>query len=400
MTSSRRSFMGVAGAAPLAAGAARDRFSANDRMGIGIIGAGGRGRYHLADLLKLKQENCAVTGLCDVHRPSLDSVSKKVSADYGLEARKTTNYRELLSWKEVDAVIISSPDFTHSEMLAEAVKAGKDVYCEKPMGTVLEDARRAFFAVKQSDRVVQIGTQRRSDPGLMGAAKLMQQGVLGAVTRVDMEVHFQEARWRRDYSGIRKEDVDWPRFLMGRSDRPFDARRFREWQLFRDYTNGLPGLWMSHYIDLVPWFLGSPYPNSAVAQAGVYLWKDGRETEDVFQALLEYPHDCLVRWAMSLTNASPGRNDWYGTRGMLNAETMTVSGAGSKQKDRIEKDIAIQKETTDSHMENFLRCVRTRQQPRAGIQAGFSHAVAGCMAAEALRTGRCVRFDSERLEMV
>ncbi|MBK5290997.1 MAG: Gfo/Idh/MocA family oxidoreductase [Acidobacteriia bacterium] len=399
LTTSRRAFMGAAGAAPLA-GAARNRLGANDRIGIGIIGAGGRGRYHLADLLKLKSENCAVVGVCDVHRPNLEAISKKASGDYGLDVRKTTDYHELLNWKDVDAVILSAPDFTHSEMLAEAVRAGKDVYCEKPMGTVLDDAKRAFFAVKQSDRVVQIGTQKRSDPGLMGAAKLMQNGVLGPVTRADMEVHFQEARWRRDYSGIRQDDVDWPRFLMGRSDRPFDARRFREWQLFRDYTNGLPGLWMSHYIDLVPWFLGSPYPRSAVAQGGVYLWKDGRETEDVFQALLEYPGDCLVRWAMSLTNASPGRNEWYGTRGMLNAETLTVTGTGSKQKDRIGQDMPIQKETTDSHMENFLRCMRSRQKPRAGIQAGFSHAVAGCMAAEALRTGRRVQFDPVRLEMV
>lgn len=394
MTASRRTFLGMAAAAPAVSA------PPNDRIGIGLIGAGSRGRYHFGDLVKAKAENIAITGVCDVQKPARDAMAERAGAAFAANPRTSSDYRELLSWNEVDAVIIASPDFTHAEILAEAVRAGKDVYCEKPMATVFIDAKRAFLAVKQSKQVVQIGTQRRSEPGLMGAAKLMQQGVLGRVTRVDMEVNFQEARWRRDYSDIQEKDVDWPKFLFGRSDRAFEPRRLREWQLFRDYANGLPGLWMSHFIDLVPWFLGTPYPRSAVASGGVFLWKDGRETEDVFQALLEYPNDCLVRWAMSLTNAAPNRNHWYGTRGMLDCDTLKITGEGSKAPDRIQSEIAVEKVQTDTHMENFLRSIRSRQPPRADIQAGFSHAVAGIMSAEALRTQRRVTFDSERLEMV
>jgi predicted dehydrogenase len=397
MKATRRVFLGVTAAT---SAAAAKRVSSNDRIGIGLIGAGGRGKYHLADLAKATAENAAVVAICDVHRPNLAAVAEKTGRTYGLKVRQTTDYRELLAWPEVDAVILAAPDFTHSEMLEQAVAARKDVYCEKPMGVAFHEAKRAYLAVKHSDQVVGIGTQRRSDPGLIGAAKFMRSGALGKVTRVDMEVNFHEARWRRDYTGIAERDIDWPRFLFGRSDRPFDARRFREWQLFRDYTNGLPGLWMSHFIDMVPWFLGTPYPQSVVASGGVYLWKDGRETEDVFQALLEYPEDCLVHWAMSLTNASGARNEWYGTRGVLDAEALRVTGAGSKQRDRITEEIHIEKEPVESHMENFLRSVRSRRTPRADIQAGFSHAVAGCMAAEALRTGRRVRFDAGRLEML
>jgi predicted dehydrogenase len=387
MGTTRRLFLGAAAAAPAAA---RVR-SPNDRIGLGIIGMGGRGRYHLAELAKLKHLNVAVVGVCDVYRPALDAVA---------HVKTTTDYRELLSWAEVDAVILSAPDFTHSQMLEDAVRAGKDVYCEKPMGVVFEEARRAYFAVRQSDRVVQIGTQRRSDPLFVAAAKQVQSGILGQITRVDMEVHFQEARWRRDYSHIRVEDIDWPRFLLGRSDRPPDVRRWREWQLFRDYTNGLPGLWMSHFIDLIPWYLGVPYPRSVAASGGVYLWKDGRETEDVFQALLDYPNDCLVRFAMSLTNASGSRNQWYGTRGTLDLDAAVISGAGSKLPDRISAELKLEPEPLESHLENFLRCVRSRQTPRASIQAGFSHTVAGCMAAEAARTGRTVRFDVANLQIV
>lgn len=273
-------------------------------------------------------------------------------------------------------MIIESPDFTHSEILAEAVRAGKDVYCEKPMATVFADAKRAYHAVRASRQVVQIGTQRRSDPGLLGAAKLMQQGVLGQVTRVDMEVNFQEPRWRRSAPEFREEDVDWGRFLFGRSERPFEARRIREWQLFRDYTNGLPGLWMSHFIDLVPWFTGKPYPVSAVASGGVYLWKDGRETEDTFQALLEYPGGMLVRWAMSLTNASPAnRNLWYGTRGMLDCDALRISGEDEGFRQRGARDRGGARASRVAYGE--LPTLRTVAQDAAGRYPGGLLACSG-----------------------
>jgi predicted dehydrogenase len=280
------------------------------------------------------------------------------------------------------------------------VEAGKDAYCEKPMGVDLAEATSAYRAVKKSRQVVQIGTQRRSEGKYIAAARLIQSGLLGQITRVDMAVNFQEPRWRRDYSHIAAADVAWEQFLLHRPPRPFDARRLREWQLFRDYTNGIPGLWMSHFIDTVAWFMDDPYPASAAAHGGVFLWKDGRETEDVFHALLEYPKGFLVSFAMSLTNAAGSRNLWLGTRGTLDADAFIATGAGSQRPDRLEKEIRIEAEPATSHMQNFLECVRARQKPRADIEAGFSHAVAGCMAARALETGRRVRFDPARLEMV
>jgi predicted dehydrogenase len=248
--------------------------------------------------------------------------------------------------------------------------------------------------------VVEIGTQRRSDGRLMAAARLVRAGALGRITRVEFSVNFQEPRWRRDYHQVAEGDVDWKRFLMHRPARPFDARRFREWQLFREYTNGIAGLWMCHFIDLVPWFLDDPYPGGAVANGGVYLWKDGRETSDVFHALLDYPKGFLVSFSMSLTNSAGNRNYWYGTRGTLDAEAMKITGAGSRQPDRITEEVVIQPEPATSHLRDFLDCVRSRRTPRADVQAGFSHAVAVCMAATALEAGRRVRFDAQRLELI
>ena len=165
-------------------------------------------------------------------------------------------------------------------------------------------------------------------------------------------------------------------------------------------TNGIPGLWMSHLIDLAAWFLDDPYPRYAVSAGGVYLWKDGRQTADVFHTLVEYPKDCLVSFALSLTNSGGGRNLWFGTKGTLDAERGIATPMGSRDPDRLTQNVNVEKVPVESHTDNWLRCIRSRETPRANIQAGFSHAVAGCMAAEALRSGRRVGFDTGKLELV
>jgi predicted dehydrogenase len=344
-------------------------------------------------------EKAVITAVCDVYRPARENAAAFCREHFKTEPALTTRYRELLGRKDVDAVLIAAPDFTHPQVLAEAIAAGKDAYCEKPMATRIDEARTAYRAVKASNRVVQIGTQRRSDPVHIGAAKLVQQGTIGKVTRVDLQVHFQEPRWRRDYHQINEQDIDWDAFAFGRGLRK-DLRLWREWQLFEDMTNGIPGLWMSHLIDLAAWFLDDPYPRSVVSAGGVYLWKDGRQTSDVFQTLVEYPKDCLVSFAMSLTNSAGSRNLWFGNLGTLDLNTMTATGEGSRAPKRLVDTVKVTPVEVESHMANFLRCVRTRETPRASIDAGFSHAVAGIMAAEALKHGRRVGFNPQTLELV
>jgi predicted dehydrogenase len=150
--------------------------------------------------------------------------------------------------------------------------------------------------------------------------------------------------------------------------------------------------------------MDEPYPSGAVSNGGVYLWKDGRETTDVFQTLIDYPKGFLFSFSMVLTNAGGNRNMWFGTRGTLEGfieeGEFKVSGNGSTGPDRIASEMRLDTEPTTSHMQDFLDCVRTRKTPRADCQAGFSHAVAGCMSAQALENGRRVQFDRERLEIV
>ena len=369
------------------------------RIRIGLIGAGGRGRYLMGELAKSQETNFAITAVCDVHRPTLASAAAAIEKQFGAPPKTTTRYQEILAGRDIDAVIIAAPDHTHSRMLKEAVEAGKDVYCEKPMGTDLAEARAAFLAVKRSKQVVQVGTQRRSEGAYIEAAKLLREGLIGKITRADLQVHFQEPRWRRDFHMVKPEEIDWEAFDFGRNLGPFDARKWREWQLFSPLSNGIPGLWMSHLIDLAHWFLDDPYPRSVVASGGVYLWKDGRETSDVFHALLEYPKDCLVSFAMSLTNSAGNRNFWYGTKGTFDGDRLVFLPEGSRDPERLTEVRKVERTRLNSHTDNWIQCIRSRETPRCDVQAGFSHSVAGCMAAEALKSGRRITFDPGTLEM-
>ena len=390
----RRTFLSAAAVAPAIMRASE---AAGDPVRLGLIGAGGRGTYLLEEIAK-SGEAARVVAVCDVWSVAREKAAATVLKTHGKTPALSSRYQELLGNKEVEAVIIAAPDFTHARILKEAIQAGKDVYCEKPMGTDFAEAKAAYLVVKQSKQVVQIGTQRRSDPGLMAVAKLMREGVIGKVTRADLQVHFQEQRWRRDFHQIDPTQIDWDAFAFG-NNVPKDLRHWREWQLLRETSNGIPGLWMSHLIDLAAWFLDDPYPRSVVSLGGVYLWHDGRQTQDVFQALLEYPKQCLVSFAMSLTNSCGNRNLWFGTKGTLDGDRLTITGEGSSMPDRLLEPVKVERVPVESHMANFLRCVRSRKTPRADIQAGFSHAVADCMTVAAYETGKRIGFDPQRLEM-
>ncbi len=395
----RRLFVGTSAA--ISAGRV---LGANDRISIGVIGTGSRGRYDMEEIGRCPELNVTVTAVCDVYRPNREAATQWTARAFGAAPRQTADYRELLAWKDVDAVVIATPDFGHATILRAAVEAGKDVYCEKPFATDFAKAKAAYRAIEDSGRVVQVGTQRRSDPYYIAAARLVRSGGLGRVTRVAVDVAMYENRWARRFDDVRAQDLDWSLFLMDLPRRPFDPRLFRRWQLYRATTNGIPGLWMSHLADLVHWYLNEPYPSSAVAAGGVYLWKDGRETEDVFEALLEYPGGCLFSFTMALTNSAGARNQWFGTRGTLEAPIDTgeirVSGAGSGDPQRLGPTVTLRPEPSTSHMHDFLTSVRSRSTPRADYRAGFSHAVAGCMAAQALASGRRTHFDRERMEII
>jgi predicted dehydrogenase len=373
----------------LARGAAT---SANEKLSIGIIGAGGRGSDLMSQISAVAdKQNVRITALCDVWQKNLKSAAARVKDRFGAEPRQCTRFGELLALKDIDAVVIATPDFGHAPILVAALQAGKDVYIEKPMSIDLALANQAFDVARRQERVVQVGTQYRSDGHYRGAVKLMASGILGKVSRISVAMDFNEARWARDVSDCLAPDVDWDAFLLDLRRRPFDPLLLRRWQLYRDCTNGLSGLWMSHYADLIHMLTGAQYPNSAVALGGIYVWKDGREHTDTFHAAFDYPEGFLFDWAMALGNSAGTHFTVHGTKGTMDLQNWTVSNAGSTDKEISTRPIPT--ESAPSHMENWIECIRSREKPSADIQYGHQHAVATIMAARALETGFRQRYD-------
>lgn len=402
----RREFMhkaavGTAGLAVAGSGvlAPSSVLGANERINIGIIGPGQRCQSLMDEVHKLSEKH-NVNSVCDIWSVNLDKAANKIKGWYGAEPKKYRHYEDLLASKDVDAVIIATADFQHATMLADAVTAGKDVYCEKPMANDLREAKRALNAVLGSNRIVQIGTQRRSDGAFAAAAETIQSGVLGTISKVDIDWNYYGARWRRgDVNEAKEPDVEWRRFLMSKKYRSFDPHQFMEWRLFRDFSGGIADQWLSHMIDTVHWLTGDPYPKSVVAHGGVYVWKDGRENEDTFQALLEYPKGFLVSYSTKFGNSAGEGMFIYGTNGTLDCNKWKITGSGGGGDKKIKDEITIQAKPSVNHMQNWLDCVRSRTQPNADVRSGYSHSIADIMATRALRSGRKVTFDPVSQEM-
>ncbi len=396
---SRRGFLATSGVALGAGMIGSTAFGANDRIRIGLIGTGSRCRSHMKSLADLKDaHNVEVGAVCDVWRPNRESAAGIIEKTFGKKPFATSRFGEVLDRDDIDAVVIATPDFAHTPIMIEALKAGKDVYVEKPMSLSVEDSAKAVDLTRQNDRVVQVGTQRRSEGCWWAARDLVASGKLGQVSRIAAANCFNQERWARDYDDCKEEDVDWEAYLFNRPMRPFDPRLLRRWQLYRMCTNGISGLWMTHLIDAAHMIMGSTYPNSAVAHGGIYVWKDGREHSDVFHALVDYPEGYLFDWAMVLTNSAGTHYNVHGRYGTMDMYAGTYSGEGGEEGHQIEAGKLDAKPDGD-HMANWLECMRSRQRPIADIEYGYQHSVATIMTATALETGQRMRYNHDERKL-
>ncbi len=397
----------------LPASAARRVMGANDRISIGHVGPGDRGHSLLKDVHEFSGPlNAEVTTVCDLWSGNRERGAATVAQHYGREPRKLKYLEEMLALKDLDAVILSTGDFQHAGLLVQVVKAGKDCYCEKPMANVLEEAKEAYRAVKNSSQVVQIGTQGRSSGMNMAAAEVLRSGVLGAISKIEIMSNYHGPRWRgrKEVGQIRQEDTDWKRWLLNKPYRPFDPRAYFEFRLYRDFSSGIPDQWMSHAIDAVHMIMDDYFPRSAVANGGVFIWKDGRENSDTFQALLTYPKGFLVSYSTSFGNDFPGGSRYYGVNGTLDmmgvglagdaGRQPRITGLGGKGAGRIAADRPLEPSLNGiHHMKNWLECIRSRKEPNAGVRAGYAHSVATIMAAQAERSGKKLYWDPKREEI-
>jgi predicted dehydrogenase len=444
MTTNRRDFIrkssmaGMAtymGALGLSASSYRRIIGANDRVRVGVVGFSDRHRNdHIPAFLRSYQEmNFDIIAVSDIWKKRREEGKDFLSQKFGHPVQACVNNDELYNIKEVDAVMISTADFQHAWHTVEAVKAGRDTYTEKPLAETMEDARAVLKAVKDSGKIVQIGSQRRSGANYWAAADFIQSGKFGPIVMVELTWNVnQPGRWRRPalVAQMREEDTDWKRFLINRPHEPFDARKHLEFRLFWPYSSGLPGQWMSHQIDTVHWFSQLPHPRSASANGGIYAWKDGRKNADTLTVVFDYgpPDDASTGFQVVFTSrqtnsAGETKEIYYSNGGTMNLDTNTISHEGglteryagamgmhANQLPEVSlKEVGAKASTdastggdplTTAHVRNWMECVRSRKQPNGPIEAGYHHSIAVIMANAAYRTGERVTFDEKTQEVM
>ncbi len=408
--------LGAAGATALSY---RRILGANDRIALGHIGIGSRG--HELDWIasRLKDaHNVEMTAVCDLWKVNREKAVAANTQYYGRAPREFQHLEDLLALKDVDAVLISTPEHSHSPVLKLTVEAGKDAYVEKPMGNVLEEAKAARDATLANKRVVQVGTQHRSELYPRAAHDLVQTGVLGEVSKVEVVWNYHGPRWRGrpEVKQIRAEDTDWRKWLMTKPDRPFDPQLYFEFRLYREFSSGIADQWLSHGIDLVHWFLNDDFPKSVLAHGGIFAWPDGRQNPDTFQALLEYPKGFLVSYATSFGNDAPSFSRYMGKKATL----FNLGGEGSpryqlvEEKGTHEDNPNIDKQRAEKyillpgdkglppmgigdddlhHMTNWFECLRSRQDTHATVHNGYAHSLACIMAAQSYWAGKKLYYD-------
>lgn len=408
MTSvTRRQFMAAGTAAGAALATHRvfgQRKASADRIRVGCIGTGDRASALMGELQKIADEhNVRIVAVCDVWKINREAAAARVKEWWGQEPFQTSHYQDVISRKDVDAIIVATPDFWHMPITIEALKTGKDVYVEKPMAIKVDEANEALKLAREKDCVVQVGTQRRSEGAYRANAKVFASGVLGKVSRATSTVRFNSGRWDRPYNNCKAQDVDWNAFVANLPTKPsFDPKLLRQWQLSGLCTNGVAGLWMPHLVDLLHIVTGAKYPVSAVSHGGVYVYKDGRDTPDTFTALVEYPEGILFDWTMDLADAAGGITfNIYGNKATLDVQNhLLIRGQPPAKVMGGSPGEKIPAERSESHMGNWLSCIRTRSRPNADIQYGHQHAIATIMAHQALVTGRRQRWDAENQKIV
>lgn len=376
--------------------------SANDRLGVALIGCGGRGASLFEEAAKQRESyNLEFPAICDVWRVNLEKMAARIEKETGKKPKTFTRYADLLEQPEVDAVFIATPDFAHCPILADAARAKKHAYVEKPMATRMKDANKALDAVLENGIICQVGTQRRSEGRYRAAANLIQSGILGTLVKCECGWHDKGPRWLRGYDDVKKADVDWDQFLMYLPKEPFDARKFRCWHLYRDCSVGLVGLLGSHFIDLAVWFTQDPLPRTAVGMGAHIVWTD-RENYDSQECLFHYPKGHMVQYSSRLGNAARpyarGADEaynivFYGTKATWEDGTWTISGEGGGE-GGLEQPVVVEREPSVSHVGNWFQCIRDNNpHTNADVYAGYAHSVASIMGTVACEQGRRVTFD-------
>ena len=406
-TASRRSFLAHAAAAPAvaAAPAASRVLGANDRINIGMIGTGSKGRSHLRRLMARAsaQDDVRVTAIGDIYRKRREEALDL--AQLGGE-RGYVDYRELLAQPDIDAVWISTPDHWHATMALDAFAAGKDVYLEKPMTYTIEEARRIAEAVESTGRILQVGSQHVSDQRYHQARKVIDEGWIGAVLWAQntycRNSLYGEWNYTVDPEGT-PENIDWDKFLGSAPARPFSPERFFRWRKYWDYSGGIATDLFYHRLAPLMLMMGKKFPTRVSGHGGIYVHRE-REVPDTYATVIEYgSHYVNLSASMASAAGNVGMPTVvYGHEGAITflpdaIEVRPEYQFASKFRESTGQDILRieieQADVSNAHIGNFLDCMRDRSQPVFDAQFGYQAMTAIRLGVDSYRSGRMMAFD-------
>ena len=404
----RRNFLK---AAAIAAGpAVITARGANDKINIGWIGVGTRGYAGLDWLHTAAANDVQVTAICDTYQGYIARAQDRLQTVWGAKAKTFVDYRELLADKSIDAVYIMTPEHLHHDMTIAALKAGKNVYIEKPLAHTIEEGFEIVKAWEQSKKICQVGTQNRSSSLYKKAKELIQQGMVG-------DVHFVRAFWYRN--GLPNEpswryvipaeanpqNTDWTRFLGTATKRAWDPHRYFQWRLYWDYSGGISTDLLVHQTDIVNFMLSKTVPKSCMASGGVYRWTDqtdDRDVPDCLSAVYDYSDKMQLNYSCYLGNEFFGFGEEIcgneGTIRVMNRQDLYFeaesynsrrANAANRAPEAIKARAAIhingvqeykESDGAINHFRNFIQSVLGKEQPIAPPPVGQQAAISGHMA--------------------
>lgn len=373
---------------------------ANDRIRLGIIGPGDRGMQLVREAMACP--NTEFVAFADVYTRRLEDAKRLVPT-----AKTHLDYRHLLDDKSIDAVLIATPQHLHAEHFVAALQAGKHVYQEKTMAFTVEHAKRMRAAYEQAGRrVVQIGHQYTSSGQIADAAAFTSGGRLGKITAIHAHMYRNtphgKPQWSRPiYPDMTQENIVWNSFLGEAPRVAFDANRYANWRFFWDYSGGNFYENMCHQLSFWYKVLGMQIPKSVTATGGIYLWKDGREVPDTMNVAMEHGEEMLFSWDSGFGNDRLGvSEDVLGTDGTIE-KAQQIRYVPQKVNRPDATEILGQTKTEPrAHMQNFLDAIRTGVEPNCPFELGFRVSIACRMAVDSYRTGRTLRWDPQKEEIV
>ncbi len=404
---------------PAVAAAPRRKIGPNDRIVVALIGCGGMGQFKLMNFRKSKV--CDVAALCDVDDKRLDVVTKDVEKDMNKTPRRVKDYRQVIEMKDVDVVIIGTPDHWHAAPMLLAAQAGKDVYCEKPCCHNIREGRAMVDAARKYDIVCQVGTHQRSSTHIQEARNFVRDGKLGTISMTRTYTYGNESP---DGLGHKPDEptpagLDYDTWLGPAPVRRFNRRRFHSsWRWYFDYGAGMVGDWNVHLQDIIMWTLGVTHPISVSTVGGHWVLTDDRDTPDTMQTIYEFgphrraPKGLVHTYAMRKASGRPWDAGGYGmefngTNGYMHIDRESwkvqadaINWKDPKKGNRIEGlDEKVKGGDWNSHfahVNNFIDCVRNRKKPIASIELHYNTVVACHLANVSLKVGRQIFWDHEK----